>query len=521
MRSQHVRYPFADSAPRRAATRRPAFHRRLIPALLAMTAASACSADALVAPELDEPAEAAAAGASAVHDLRVSEAAESSVTVSWTEVADSTGHPASYRLKYAPAPFDWDDARVACDPTIEGVAVGARRTCTVEALDSGAVYEFQVASFMLSDGRWDGVAYSNVAAAEIGAEEPVPAPDREAIWIDRAALMELPTSGPAWEVIVADAALDPGPARIADQDSDHDVYTLAAALVCARTGQYCEKARRGVLDAIGSERGARWLAVGRNLGAYVIAADVLDLREGGAGGEDGARVEKWMRGWLTKRLRDNNHSWLRGFGPFHSAANAAAQEGFAFAAVAAYLGDEAALERAWDAFRTFVCDAGAPDLEQIELRRPVRDGWTHSADRPCAVNPAGTTKVVPAGVPGAGERHRIDGALVGDMRRGGTYRWRPGYTQYVWVGLEGLVPAAVVLARMGYPAFEAGGRAVQRAVDYLWHLRSETGDRRWFDGSRSRDIVHLVNAFYGSSHPVVGVVGRGRTVGYTSWTHPR
>jgi hypothetical protein len=106
------------------------------------------------------------------------------------------------------------------------------------------------------------------------------------------------------------------------------------------------------------------------------------------------------------------------------------------------------------------------------------------------------------------------------MRRGGVFRWKPGYTSYPWVGLEGLIPAAMILDRAGYPAFEVADRAVLRTLDYLWQLRASTGDARWFDGTRSREIVQLVNAVYRTSFPVNDVPGVGRTVGYTAWTHP-
>jgi hypothetical protein len=331
--------------------------------------------------------------------------------------------------------------------------------------------------------------------------------------------MQRPTAGEAWERLFADAERDPGWADISDQDSNHDVYTLAGALVCVRTGQYCAKATRGVTDAIGTEIGGRWLAVGRNLAAYVIAADLLGLRADGSPSSVGTRVEEWVAGWLSTQLRDNNSDRRREFAPFHSGANAAAQEGFAYAAVAAYLDDAWALERAWDAFRTYACDPSAPDREGIRLAAPVRDGWAHHDLRACAVAPAGASKSVPTGLPGAGRAFRIDGALIGDMRRGGEYQRAPRYTQYAWVGLEGFVPAAVILHRQGYPAFEVAHRAVLRTHEYLWHLRSETGDERWFDGIRAREVVHLVNVVYGASFPVNRVVGRGRTVGYSAWTH--
>jgi hypothetical protein len=344
-------------------------------------------------------------------------------------------------------------------------------------------------------------------------------PGGEGIWIGRAELMRRPTSGDDWDELYDDARRPRGRANIGDQDSNHDVFTLAAALVCVRIGERCSEARDAVMSAMGTEVGARWLAVGRNLGAYVIAADLLELRRGGPHGEDGDAVQHWIEGWLTRELRDNNTEVLRSIAPFHSGANGAAQEGFVYTAVAAYLGDTRALRRAWDAFRTFVCDSTAPDFEKIDLVRPVRDGWAHDDRAPCAVDPLGTTKVVPEDMPGAGQRRRIDGALIADMRRGGAFQWEPLYTAYPWVGLEGLVPAAVLLQRAGYPAFEVADQAVLRAVDYLWYLRQETGEVRWFDGFRAREVVQLVNDYYGTSFPIARTIAAGRTVGYTAWTH--
>ena len=47
----------------------------------------------------------------------------------------------------------------------------------------------------------------------------------------------------------------------------------------------------------------------------------------------------------------------------------------------------------------------------------------------------------------------------------------------------------------------------------------QTGETRWFDGKRADEVVHLVNVVYGKSYPTQSAVGRGRTLGYTDWTH--
>jgi hypothetical protein len=363
------------------------------------------------------------------------------------------------------------------------------------------------------------------ATATAGSAPPAAPQARAArsdgVWVDGATLRSLPTSGEAWERLLADAQADPGEADVADQDSGHDVATLAAALACARTSiaELCDKARAGLLAAIGTERGGRWLAVGRNLTAYVIAADVLGLRADGDPASAGSRVEAWFRGFLTEQLEHNNSGEPIGFIPFASGSNASAQEGAAYAAVAAYLGDRAALDRAWDAFRTYVCDPSAPDHERIDLHHGVEAGWAHDDRRPCAVNPAGATKEIPEGRPGGGQVRPIGGAIINDMARGGDLAWPPGTTQYPWVALEGLVPAAVILQRAGYPAFALADRAVLRTVQYLWDLKLATQSGRWFQERRSNEILQLVNVTYGTRFPVELPTGGGRTVGYTDWTH--
>jgi hypothetical protein len=353
------------------------------------------------------------------------------------------------------------------------------------------------------------------------APQTAPAPRSDGIWISPATLRQLPTTGAAWDRLLADAQADPGSANVADQDSGHDVATLAAALACARThdSELCDKARTGVVAAIGTERGGRWLAVGRNLTAYVISADVMGLRADGDPDSAGTRVETWIRGFQTERLADNNTGEPSPFIPFASGSNASAQEGAAYAAVAAYLGDREALDRAWDAFRTYLCDPSAPDREGIDLHRGVEAGWAHDDRHPCAVNPAGATKQVPAGRPGAGQVVPVDGAIINDMARGGDLAWPPGTTQYPWVGLEGLVPAAVILDRAGYPAFAVADRAVLRAVRYLRDLEVSTGSGTWFRERRDNEIVQLVNVAYGAHFRVDLPAGGGRTVGYTDWTH--
>lgn len=104
-------------------------------------------------------------------------------------------------------------------------------------------------------------------------------------------------AGPAWSELKAAADGKLGKPEIADQDSNHDVRTLAVALAYARTGEpgYRAKAAGAVLAAIpGTEQGDRTLALGRNLIAYIIAADLIDLKGYDPAGEQ--RFREWLAG---------------------------------------------------------------------------------------------------------------------------------------------------------------------------------------------------------------------------------
>ncbi|NUM65112.1 hypothetical protein HUU39_07510 [candidate division KSB1 bacterium] len=99
------------------------------------------------------------------------------------------------------------------------------------------------------------------------------------IWISAAELAPLPTAGPAWENLKAAAEVESGRPNLADQNDRTNVCVLAKALVYARTQE--ERHRQEVIAAcrqiMGSEEGGRVLALGRELAAYVIAADLVTL----------------------------------------------------------------------------------------------------------------------------------------------------------------------------------------------------------------------------------------------------
>jgi hypothetical protein len=339
------------------------------------------------------------------------------------------------------------------------------------------------------------------------------------IWISPEELMRLPTSGPAWERLKAAADEPLGEANIANQDSNHDVRTLAVALVYARTGEesYRARAADAIESAIGTEDGGRTLALGRNLLSYVIAADLIDLRA-----FDPARGATF-RAWLTAVRRE---PFGRGPGPGtlvstaeSSMSNWGGMAGASRVAVAAYLNDETGLARAAKVMKGWLGDRTAyPGIPgsvfgPSDIGRGFRAGgaeddlsWQADPERPRGVNPEGASK----------EGHSIDGALPDDMRRGGPFQWPPVYTQYPREALSGFVALAEILHRQGYDVYAWEDQALLRAARFLFELEQQFPDEEWWE--LGVPVYWIINDRYGTSLPV-GPNTVQRNVGWTDWTH--
>jgi hypothetical protein len=76
---------------------------------------------------------------------------DSSLTLSFTEVNDGTGQPASYDFRYAVGAISWGSAaevtRGSCASPVAGSVIGAKRSCTVLGLAASTGYQVQVIAF--------------------------------------------------------------------------------------------------------------------------------------------------------------------------------------------------------------------------------------------------------------------------------------------------------------------------------------------------------------------------------------
>jgi hypothetical protein len=323
-----------------------------------------------------------------------------------------------------------------------------------------------------------------------------PAPGTSAgIWITAAELAQLPTSGSAWEHLKLAADSDLGQPNIADQNSQHDTNTLAVALVYARTGDasYRAKAAGAIMAAIGTERGGRTLALGRNLVSYVIAADLIDLPRYDAGSDQ--QFRSWLAAVRTETLDGRTLVSTHEMRPNNWGTHAGASR----IAADRYLGDTADVARAAQVFKGWLGD------------RPAYAGFTYGdlawqADpsKPVGINPRGATK----------NGQSIDGVLPDDQRRAGGFRWPPQKENYVWEGLQGAIVQAELLQRAGYDAWNWSDKALLRAV--MWETSVANlpaqGDDTW--------QIWLVNHAYGTTFPE-SAANTGKNMGFTDWMYPR
>jgi hypothetical protein len=317
------------------------------------------------------------------------------------------------------------------------------------------------------------------------------------VWLSVGEIVELEPRGAAWAALMREAAEPCGPVRLGDQDDTADTCVLGKALVFSRTG--AEARRAEVVDAIAAltasgEFGGRALALGRNLPAVVIAADLVDL----------PFHDPFLDGRFRRYIADLLRTPTTGGPPDLVACherrpnNWGTHCGAARAAVAAYLGDAGELERVAQVFRGWLGDRDAyAGFDYGDL------SWQCDPARPVGINPAGCSR----------EGHSIDGVLPDDQRRGGGFIWPPPAENYVYEALQGAIVQAVVLRRAGYAPFAWEDEALLRAYRWL-HQEARfpaTGDDVW--------QMHLVNYFYGAGFPAPVPSRPGKNMGWTDWTH--
>jgi hypothetical protein len=334
-----------------------------------------------------------------------------------------------------------------------------------------------------------------------GPPPPTPPPGPPAageMWISAPTLANLPTSGSGWNNVLNAAQENTNSPNMSDQNDDTDIYILAKALVYARTGQlqYRNEVIAAITSAMGTESGSGILAVARNLQAYVIAADLIDLQSANP------TVDSIFRQWLSSV----RNVVFDGAGPSLSVIschnirpnNFGTHCGASRIAIALYLGDTGDLQNAANVFKGWLGDRSAySGFSYGSL------DWQCNPSAPVGINPPGCTR----------NGHSIDGVLPDDQRRSGGFTWPPPQENYVWEALQGAIVQAELLTRAGYPAWGWQSQALLRAITWL-HQEANyqaSGDDTW--------QPWLFNHIYGANYPAPSPSNSGKGMGWTDWTH--
>jgi hypothetical protein len=326
--------------------------------------------------------------------------------------------------------------------------------------------------------------------------------------MSRSELLARPTSGTAWNNLKSVANGSLGSPDLCDQDADHHLRTLAAALVYARTGtaSYATKARGGVMAAIKTQKvgcGNAVLALGRQLTAYVLAADFADLS-----GTDDTTFKAWLKAIRTKDI--GGHSTWDSLYTTHriSANNWGAHAGASFIAASLYIGDTANVGYAAVVTQGFLGDRAkyakfAHNLDSQDM------SWSCASSASSAAPTNGTcTK---SGV-------NVDGAFIADISRGGSVKSPPGEdgVKYQLESLQGVGLQVELLYQNGYTqAWNWSNKALKRAANVVTRSKS-AGGTGWNETNASKQMPWLFNKRYGTTIPTASS-GMGRSIGFTDW----
>ena len=286
-----------------------------------------------------------------------------------------------------------------------------------------------------------------------------------------------------------------GVPNLANQDDAANVCVLAKALVFARTGE--EAYRSSVVSSLQSivasgTYSGRALSLARELGTYVVSADLISLKTYDPTLDEQFRAK--IKELLVTPTSGGPANLIECFE--RRANNWGTHCGGTVAAIAAYLGDTARLERVAQVFKGWLGDRSSyAEFVYGDL------SWQCDASQPVGINPPGCMK----------DGHSIDGVLPDDQRRAGAFSWPPPKTNYVYEALQDALLQAMILHQAGYDAFNWQERAILRAFRWLHEQANfpAQGDDTW--------QPHVVNHFYGTNFPAPVPSTPGKSFGWTDW----
>lgn len=330
--------------------------------------------------------------------------------------------------------------------------------------------------------------------------EPTPTPTPEpqptsGLLTSAAELASLPTSGTAWTYMKSVADSSWGAPTVTDQNSKHGVKVLAGALVAARTGDAAMKSKvAAALKAVESVQisiiNGGELAVARNLGAWVMAADLIGYRT--------PAFEAKLLQLLTQRV-DDHSIW----NVVERTAEVSGNNHGTFClssvlAFALYTKDQARIDKCWAIFRRY-SDPAAPwtQFAPTSDYRSKGHYWQEGGQY-VPINPAsGSTK---------------DGCTAEEASRSAGSTLDSAGKGYSLEAMQCFALQSILLSRAGLPAWDHASKAIKRAGD--WSNRNAVLTHH----SVGYHVAWVLNRFAGTSYPTQ-VAGYGRLLGYTDWLY--
>lgn len=308
--------------------------------------------------------------------------------------------------------------------------------------------------------------------------------------------MGLPTSGAAWDSILAKARASASP-DICNQDNNADINALAAGIVYARTGDsvYRDRAISLINRAKDSQRngcGNAVLALGRQLGGYVLAADFANYRD--------PIFTNWLSGILDKEIGGHGRWSVLRFTAYDSANNWGTHALASVTTADIFLNNTSNIEKDWKVFSGYGVPFGYPFNKTSDYNEQWSCVLTNSGNKnelPIAINPVGCLK---GGV-------NLDGAPVEDSSRSPF----GSYSSYIHESLQGYAVMAQLFERTGRAGWSVNDAQICRAIKFGARVN------RLNDHSVSYFVSYMGNSFCGLSLPTKSPTSNGRMFAFSDW----
>ena len=375
----------------------------------------------------------------------------------------------------------------------------AKSASTTASFSTAGTYVLKLTA---SDGQLSSSATTTITVNPVS----TPTGTSTGIWMTKAEIMALPTSGAAWDTLVKAAANDTSKPNLANIDDYTEVNALAKAIVGIRTGNQAmiDQARTSVMAAIGTEKGGDSLGPARLLAPLVSTANLVGLS---------ATQDTQFRSWLSQVRTETYSDGMSIVSDDEKRANNyGAMAGASRIAIDLYLGDKTDLARAVQVFKGWLGDTSA--YTGFSFGGPDDDlSWQPDPNHPLAILPVGATL----------NGHSVSGLMPEEMRRGDTYQWPPVPTTYVWQSLQGAFVQAEMLYRAGYNSgtnnvYSWSNNALLRATKFAYSLGDQY-DPEWYPTTgTSQWLPPLINARYGTNYPENASAPAGKIMGWTAWS---